>query len=139
MGLSISFFVETTPVAKGRPRFRSMGKFVQTYTPTKTRDYETLIAEQATIAMGGTEPLQTPLTVYLYFTLPIPQSTTKRAKNALLGTIHTKKPDIDNLIKAVLDGMDKIVFNSDGQIGNIHASKRYGTIGRVDILVQEAI
>ena len=116
-----------------------MGKFVQTYTPEKTRTYESLIAEQAKIAMGSTEPLQTPLTVFLYFTLPIPMSTTKTAKNALLGTIHAKKPDIDNLIKAVLDGMDKIVFISDGQIGNVHASKRYGTVGRVDVMVQEAI
>lgn len=137
MSISITFFVDAVPVPKGRPRFKSLGKFVQTYTDTKTRDFEALIAEHARDAMGDMEPLETPLKVFLYFTLPIPTSASKKAKEALLDAPHTKKPDIDNLCKSVLDGMADIVFKNDGQIASLHATKRYGNHGSINVLVME--
>ena len=137
MSISICFYVDTTPVPKGRPRFRSMGKFVSTYTDSKTRSFEALIAEQAKEAMGDMEPLETPLTVFLHFTLPIPASASKKAKEALLNAPHTKKPDIDNLCKSVLDGMANIVFKNDGQIASLHATKKYGNVGFINVLVKE--
>ena len=137
MSISVCFFVDTTPVPKGRPRFRSMGKFVSTYTDTKTRSFEALIAEQAKEAMGDMEPLETPLTVFLHFTLPIPASASKKVKEALLNAPHTKKPDIDNLCKSVLDGMANIVFKNDGQIASLHATKKYGNVGFINVLVKE--
>jgi Holliday junction resolvase RusA-like endonuclease len=73
----------------------------------------------------------------LHFTLPIPASASKKAKEALLGTPHTKKPDIDNLCKSVLDGMAGITFKNDGQISSLHATKVYGNVGFINILVRE--
>lgn len=137
MSISICFYVDTTPVPKGRPRFRSMGRFVSTYTDNKTRNFEALIAEQAKDAMGDMEPLETPLTVFLHFTLPIPASASKKVKEALLNAPHTKKPDIDNLCKSVLDGMANIVFKNDGQIASLHATKKYGNVGFINVLVKE--
>lgn len=137
MSISVCFYVDTTPIPKGRPRFRSMGKFVQTYTDSKTRSFEELIAEQAKEAMGDMEPLETPLSVFLHFTLPIPVSATKKVKEALLNAPHIKKPDIDNLCKSVLDGMANIVFKNDGQISSLHATKKYGTVGFINVLVRE--
>ena len=137
MSISVCFYVDTTPIPKGRPRFRSMGKFVQTYTDSKTRSFEELIAEQAKEAMGDMEPLETPLTVFLHFTLPIPVSATKKVKEGLLNAPHTKKPDIDNLCKSVLDGMANIVFKNDGQIASLHATKKYGNTGFINVLIRE--
>ena len=137
MSISVCFYVDTTPIPKGRPRFRSMGKFVSTYTDTKTRSFEALIAEQAKDAMGDMEPLETPLTVFLHFTLPIPASASKKVKEALLNAPHTKKPDIDNLCKSVLDGMAGIIFKNDGQIASLHATKKYGNYGFINVLVKE--
>jgi Holliday junction resolvase RusA-like endonuclease len=114
-----------------------MGKFVQTYTDSKTRSFEELIAEQAKEAMGDMEPLETPLTVFLHFTLPIPVSATKKVKETLLNAPHTKKPDIDNLCKSVLDGMANIVFKNDGQISSLHATKKYGNTGFINVLIRE--
>jgi Holliday junction resolvase RusA-like endonuclease len=114
-----------------------MGKFVSTYTDSKTRGFEALIAEQAKDAMGDMEPLETPLTVFLHFTLPIPASASKKVKEALLNAPHTKKPDIDNLCKSVLDGMANIVFKNDGQIASLHATKKYGNVGFINVLVKE--
>ena len=137
MSISVTFMVDAVPIPKGRPRFRSMGKFVQTYTDSKTRDFEALIAEHAKIAMGDMEPLETPLSVFLHFSLPIPASATKKVRDALLATPHTKKPDIDNLCKSVLDGMANIVFKNDGQIASLHAKKVYADYGFINILIME--
>jgi len=116
-----------------------MGKFVQTYTDNKTRDFEAKVAEAAKVAMGASDPLGTPLKVFLQFTLPIPASVTKKRLKSILDglEVHTKKPDLDNLIKATIDGMDKIVFDNDSQIVNISATKLYGSCPRTDILVTE--
>ena len=137
MSISVTFMVDAVPVPKGRPRFRSMGKFVQTYTDSKTRDFEALIAEHAKIAMGDMEPLETPLSVFLHFSLPIPASATKKVREALLAAPHTKKPDIDNLCKSVLDGMANIVFKNDGQIASLHAKKVYADYGFINVLIME--
>ena len=139
MTFEVCFFVEGTPVPKGRPRFRSMGKFVQTYTDNKTRDFEAKVADAAKVAMGASEPLKTPLKVFLQFTLPIPASVTKKRLKSILDglEVHTKKPDLDNLIKATLDGMSEIVFDNDSQIVNISATKRYGMHPQTDVLLTE--
>ncbi len=41
MTFMVNFMVEGTPVPKGRPRFARRGKFVSTYSPKTTVDYET--------------------------------------------------------------------------------------------------
>ena len=139
MTFEVCFCVEGTPVPKGRPRFRSVGKFVQTYTDSKTREFEAVVAEASSKAMGESDPLRTPLKVFLQFTMPIPASVTKKRLKSILDgmEVHTKKPDLDNLIKATLDGMSGIVFDNDSQIVNISATKKYGTHPQTDILVME--
>ena len=82
MSFQVMFSVEGTPIGKGRPKFARRGNFVSTYTPTKTRDYESLIAEAARIAMSTAEPLKTPVAAYIYITVPIPQSYSKKRSAA---------------------------------------------------------
>jgi Holliday junction resolvase RusA-like endonuclease len=131
--------VEGNPVGKGRPKFARRGNFVSTYTPTKTRDYETLIKEAAQKAMGSTELLETPVTVAIYITVPIPQSySKKRIEACLKGSERPiKKPDIDNIAKCFLDAMNEIVYKDDTQVLTLHITKVYGTIGMVEVMVTE--
>jgi len=141
MTFQVTFAVEGTPIGKGRPKFARRGNFVSTYTPTKTRDYETLIAEAAHQAMGSSEPLKTPVAAYIYITVPIPASYSKKRSAACLGGLERpcKKPDIDNIIKAFLDSMNGIVYADDTQVISLHSTKRYGTVGMVEVLVKEDI
>jgi len=75
----INFTVYGEPQGKARPRFRKVGNFVQTYTPQKTKSYEDEIKMFAKAAMGATEPLETPVEVFLYIRNSVPASYSKNA------------------------------------------------------------
>jgi len=139
MTFMLTYMVEGNPVGKGRPKFARKGNFVSTYTPTKTRDYETVINDAARKAMGSNEILETPVTVAIYITVPIPQSYSKKRTEACLSGSERpiKKPDIDNVAKCFLDAMNEIVYKDDTQVLNLHIKKVYGTIGMVEVLVVE--
>ena len=141
MTFQVMFTVEGNPVPKGRPRFARRGKFVSTYSPKTTVDYETLVSTSAKKAMGSSEPLGTPLAAYIYITLPIPASYSKKRTAACLSGEErpTKRSDIDNYCKAIFDGMNGIVYVDDSQIVSLHSTKRYGTVGMVEILVKEEL
>ena len=137
--MQIMFTVYGDPVAKGRPRFAKRGNFVQTYTPEKTKTYESEVAMMAKAAMGASEALEGALEAFIYVTFAIPASYSKKRSEACLSGLekHTKKPDLDNVVKSVVDGMDKIVFLNDSQITSIHATKVYGEIAKVEVMVRE--
>jgi Holliday junction resolvase RusA-like endonuclease len=141
MTFMVTFMVEGTPVPKGRPRFARRGKFVSTYSPKTTVDYETKVSDAAKLAMGVSEPLETPVSAYIYVTLPIPASYSKKRTQACLSGQErpTKKSDIDNYCKAVFDGMNGIVFADDSQVVSLHATKVYGTVGMVEVMVKEEL
>jgi Holliday junction resolvase RusA-like endonuclease len=50
-----------------------------------------------------------------------------------------KKPDIDNYIKLLFDGMNGIIYKDDCQIVALEATKVYGTIGLVQVVVMEQL
>jgi Holliday junction resolvase RusA-like endonuclease len=102
------------PVPKGRPRYANG----HAYTPKRTREYEDLIRMSWRHGM-----LEGPLFVEMFFNFPIP----KRGTPLMVGQPHLKRPDLDNLVKAVLDGLQGKAFKDDSEICMINASKTYNT------------
>ena len=141
MTFMVTFKVDANPVGKQRARYVKRGNFVQAYTPEKTRTYETLIRESAKQAMGESEPLETPVSLYLYIRVPIPASATKKRLQAISdGTEKPiRKPDASNILKSVEDGMNGVVYHDDSQIINIHVTKVYSSLPGVDICVKECL
>ena len=141
MTFIVSFKVDGNPVGKQRARYVKRGNHVSTYTPEKTRTYETLIKESAKQAMGSSEPLETPVTLYLYIRVPIPKSCTKKRLEAIQNGSEKpiKKPDASNILKSVEDGMNGVVYKDDSQIVNIHVTKVYSSEAGVDICVKECL
>jgi Holliday junction resolvase RusA-like endonuclease len=141
MSFMVTFKVDADPVGKQRARYAKRGNFVQTYTPDKTRNYETLIKEAAIEAMGSSEPLETPVTLYLYIRAPIPKSLPKKRIEACLNGLEKpiKKPDASNVLKSVEDAMNGVVYKDDSQIVNIHVSKVYSSVSGVDVCVKECL
>ena len=138
--MQITFAVYGEPVPKGRPRFSTRGKFPVAYTPEKTKAYEFEVGMMAVAAMGGSKPLEGALEAFIYVTFPIPPSYSKKRTEACLNDTekHTKRPDLDNVIKSVIDGMSEIVFFNDSQITSIYATKVYGEVAKVEVLVKQA-
>lgn len=141
MSFMVTFKVDANPVGKQRARYVKRGNFVSTYTPEKTRTYEALIKEASREAMGSTEPLETPVSLYLYIRVPIPKSHSKKKVEACLNGLDQpiKKPDASNILKSVEDGMNGIVYKDDSQIINLHVTKVYSTLAGVDICVKECL
>ena len=137
--MQICFEVPGQPRGKGRPRFARRGNFVKTYTDAKTSSYEDQIRFYALQAMGSSEPLKTALEAFIYVKLPVPQSYSKKRTEACLSGLERpcKKLDLDNIIKVMMDGMNKIVYDDDVQVISIQATKRYAINAGVDILVKE--
>ena len=137
--ISIMFTVYGEPVAKGRPRFSTRGKFPVAYTPEKTKTYETEVGMMAKAAMGASKALEGALEAFIYVTFPVPASYSKKRTEACLSDVekHTKKPDLDNVVKICLDGMNGIVFKDDSQITSIHSTKVYGEVAKVEVMVKQ--
>jgi Holliday junction resolvase RusA-like endonuclease len=141
MTFMVTMKVDGVPVPKGRARYVRRGNHISTYTPEKTRTYETLIKDAARQAMGVSEPLETPVSLYLYIRVPIPASATKKRLQAIASGDEkpTKKPDASNVLKSVEDGMNGVVYKDDSQIVNIHVTKVFSSEPGVDICVKECL
>ena len=124
----VSFAVPGDPQGKGRPRATTRGGHASLYPPAKTLAYEGLIAHAAQQAMAGAAPMECACQVQLSITCSVPASWSKKKQAAALlgGVLPTKKPDTDNVVKAVFDGMNGVVWRDDVQAVDLFVRKRYG-------------
>ena len=115
------------PVGKGRPRVTVRGGRPAMYTPEKTASYEQLVRAEAVRAMRGGELLAGPVELVLEIYAGIPASYSKKKREAARDghIVPTKKPDIDNVIKAVCDAFNGVVWVDDVQVVDLHATRRF--------------
>jgi len=123
----ITITIPGLPVAKARPRVTRKG----VYTPKKTREYQerikaTLISSYSAAQLLSLKEKEICLWCAFYFPSP------KKRK-----TQYPLKPDLDNLVKAVMDALNGLVVEKDGQIVSIIAKKRYGIAKTVIYLWEE--
>lgn len=119
--MTITFTVPGKPQGKGRPRF-SRGR---TYTPKKTVEYEALI-KRCYLLHGGVK-LEGAVRLRILVLYPIPKKT-KAIDRQLMVQGHilpTKKPDGDNIEKAVADALNGVAYDDDSQIVKAYWEKRY--------------
>lgn len=132
------FSLSGLPRGKGRPRATVRGGFARVYSDPKTRKYERSIGTIAMAAMVGRPPLQGPLSVSLRFRMPIPKSETKAVRAAMAAgeVAHVGRPDLDNMVKAIFDGLNGVVFADDAQIVRSFSTKVYSDKPGVDVRVE---
>lgn len=134
----MEFIVEGDPQGKARPRFSQKSGTV--YTPAKTVRYERLIRKAFLDAGGNAIPSDcyVGITVDAYF--QIPKSYTKGKRLACEHNINRpdKKPDIDNILKIVLDGLNGVAYADDKQVIEVRCRKFYSvSSGYLKISVSE--
>ncbi len=121
----MEFVVEGEPQGKARPRFSRRSGTI--YTPAKTSKYEKEIRQSFLAAGGKMIPEGSYAVVIMDAYFEIPKSYTKRKR---LGCEHNikrpdKKPDIDNVVKVVLDALNKVAYEDDKQVIGIICRKWY--------------
>lgn len=127
----IEFTIPGDPRGKARPRVvRLKNGASMSYTPDKTVEYEELIRQRFRQQWPSTElpfPYKTPVCVMITACFGIPKSTSKKARTAMLSgqTYPTKKPDVDNVVKIVLDALNGFAWHDDAQVIDLHISKTY--------------
>jgi hypothetical protein len=125
----IEFEVPGEPRGKGRPRATRMGNNIRLYTDAKTAAYENLVALacQQSMRDHGQVPLTGALELNVLAWVGAPKSMSKAKREQVAeGYLRpTKKPDLDNIVKAVLDGLNGVAFVDDVQVVNISAKKLY--------------
>lgn len=145
----IAFTVPGEPQGKGRARSAALygrdkkpilknGRVIVThYTPSKTVAYEGLVSQMAAAAMGGRSPLTEACRIDFEIVCSVPRSwSEKKRRQALAGEIRpAKKPDCDNVIKAVKDGINGVVWLDDTQGVDGGWTKRYGVTPGVRVTV----
>lgn len=126
--------VEGEPVGKGRPKASTFGGGVRMYTPDKTRRYENNVRAEAKASMAGREAFAGPCMLELSIVCGVPASWSKKKQaQALAGEIvPTKKPDIDNIVKALCDSFNGIVWVDDVQVTDLLVRKRFGPAPHVE-------
>lgn len=139
MTFRLTFFVPGKAIGKGRARSAPLMRGGQAvigrggrpivihHTPEKTVQFENLVAYHAQQAMDGRLLWPGPLKMSLQIFVDIPASwSAKKKAQALAGEIlPTKKPDCSNIIKAIEDALNQVVYVDDVQLVRGEWDKRY--------------
>jgi Holliday junction resolvase RusA-like endonuclease len=125
------------PVPQGRPRATVIAGHASLYKPAKSRRWEEDARQVARQVMGDRKPWTGALNLSVRFWLALPQSWPEwKRKAAERQTIApTTKPDLSNLLKAVEDALNGVVWIDDAQVVGIASVKSYGSAPAVEITV----
>ena len=129
--MRVDFTIHTDPVSKQRPR---LGKGGCVYTPSKTKVFENIVA----LSYGNRPSFDDKyIRIRLKFKFEVPKSYSKKKRlEAIEGKIRPTKGDIDNYIKAVLDGLNKKAWEDDRHIIGILAEKEYSEKSCIEVSIE---
>lgn len=128
--MRVEFTIPGEPVGKQRPKASFQQK--RMYTPEKTINYESFVKH---CYYGNPHFCERQIAVEIKAYMPIPSSVSKKKQQQMLeGIIRPcKKPDLDNVIKSILDGLNGVAYEDDKQVIELHSEKYYGTTPRVEV------
>ena len=115
-----------------RPRVTKNG----TYNPPAYTSYKntlSILIKQKTKIL-----LLEPCSLTAVFYMPIPKMSRRKTLEHE-NCPHHKKPDLDNLIKALKDSMTGIVFKDDSQVFCVNAKKVYSNNPRIEYLTRTVV
>ena len=120
------FEIYTKPIPKGRPRLGKCGA----YTPPQTKFFENFVAInlRKQMMLNKHRILTDLVCVSVIFDF-------KRSKSSML---LTPRPDVDNLLKSILDAMNGIVVVDDKNIYRVIGEKRWSDKDKITIEVAAA-
>jgi len=128
----VTFTISGKPFAKQRPRMTRQGR---AFTPKETVSFERAVGQIA--APMFPVPLQGPLKLIIWATFAPAQSWSKKKTAAYLGRHHTQRPDLDNVAKAIKDGLNRIAYADDCQVAEMTCRKIWGPVAQTVVTIKE--
>ena len=119
----VEFKVEGDPGTKGRPRLSKNGKV---YTPPGTRHYEGRVQRACTQALPDSEtfePVSGPIAISVRMICRRPYGAKGEGRGWC--PYSRQRPDVDNCLKVVMDGLNKHLYGDDRQVCKATVTKRY--------------
>lgn len=136
----IGYFLDGRPVAKERPRltvslkslyaavmardFQAAKAAFSVRTPTKTLRYEHRIAAITREAMGNMAATSGLIAIRIHFTLSLRSG---------------GRPDIDNLVKTILDGMNNVFWVDDRQVRKLETTLEFSNAWPEGVVVMASV
>jgi len=122
----------------GKPQPKERPKVYKGHgiTPTRTRQYEALIA--AEWAARGYPTIEGPVRLDVECYFPIPQGWSKKKKEQARHhfIVPAVRPDLDNLVKIIQDGLNGVAYQDDKQVVMVWSQKLYDDEPRTEVYVQ---
>ena len=135
----IRLSIPLEPVPKGRPRVAFTNGKVRTYTPEHTLqaeyDLRLFLMKHQDKMFEAHIPVK--MSVTFYRTKPKWCPKGMKKSEWKVSTLPSRKSDLDNFLKLLLDGMNGILVADDAQITTLTARKRWSDSGRIEIDLQE--
>lgn len=131
---TMKFVVAGEIVGKGRPRFTRSGR---TYTPKRTTDYERTIKTAYLNKYSYLSQKALRIKICAYLEVARSHSKVKKSKMLMNLLQCTKKPDIDNITKIVLDALNKVAYQDDTQVVELVAIKRWSNTSKLKVVIEE--
>ena len=131
----IKFTVFGEPVPQARPRVTRHGA----YDPPKCKAYKEQVAIIARVAMRGLSPSQGPIDCRVKVFRCIPKSWSRAKREAARSgkLLPTSRPDADNYLKGIMDGLKGVAWLDDSQVVRVVCEKAYSEQPRAVIEIRE--
>lgn len=132
----IQFTIPGEPKAKARHRTTKKGI---SYTPKETIEYENWVKQCYYIKYGQTMlEGQIKAIIKAYFEIPKSYSKKKKRRAIEERTLRpTKKPDTDNIAKAILDSLNGMAYKDDSAVVTLEVYKYFDEKPRVEVTLEE--
>jgi Holliday junction resolvase RusA-like endonuclease len=134
---AVRFSVPGKIHGKDRPRFTRVGKYVRTYTPEETLNYEKKIQREYIQANRHKSNKALRMRLCIYREHPKSMSAFKKMLANIKKLFPTVKPDVDNVLKVVLDALNNLAYEDDNQVVQFVIIKTYGVKEGLHITLEE--